>query len=75
VDVLGAEHIAMPPVAQRAIADDLPTAQWDRSACSWHLAVPSACRDQVIVGMLHRTEYSHRFTTVDAFALRSGLAP
>jgi hypothetical protein len=73
-DVLGADHDAMPPVALRAIEDDLPTAQWDRSTSIWHLAVPSECRDQVIVGMLHRTGYSHRFSTVDAFAFRSGLA-
>jgi hypothetical protein len=73
-DVLGAELDVLPPIALRAVVDDLPTAQWDRSKGHWHLAVPSACRDQVIVGMLHRTGYSHRFSTVDAFALRTGLA-
>jgi hypothetical protein len=73
-DVFGAEHDAMPPVALRAVEDDLPTAQWDRSVSRWHLAVPSECRDQVIVGMLHRTGYSHRFNSLDAAALRSGLA-
>lgn len=73
-EVLGADHDAMPPTAVRAIADNLPTAQWDRSASSWHLAVPSECRAQVIVAMLHRSGYSHRFTTVDAFACRNGLA-
>jgi hypothetical protein len=73
-DVLGAEHDAMPPVALRAVVDNLPTAQWDRSTSSWHLAVPSECREQVIVGMLHRTGYTHRFTTFDAFAFQSGLA-
>lgn len=73
-DVFGAEHDAMPPIALRAIVDDLPTAQWDRSVSQWHLAVPSECRNQVIVGMLHRNGYSHRFNTIDAFALRNGLA-
>jgi hypothetical protein len=73
-DVFGAEYDAMPPVALRAIEDDLPTAQWDRSVSRWQLAVPSECRDQVIVGLMHRTGYSHRFNTVDAFAVRSGLA-
>jgi hypothetical protein len=73
-DVFGAEYDAMPAVALRAMEDDLPTAQWDRSVSRWHLAVPSACRDQVIVGMIHRTGYSRRFTTLDACALRNGLA-
>jgi hypothetical protein len=73
-DVFGAEHDVMPSVAQRALEDDLPTAQWDRAVSRWHLAVPSECRDQVIVGMIHRSGYSHRFTTIDAFALRNGLA-
>jgi hypothetical protein len=73
-DVFGAEHDVMPPVALRALEDDLPTAQWDRGVSRWYLAVPSECRDQVIVGMIHRSGYSHRFTTVDAFALRNGLA-
>jgi hypothetical protein len=73
-DVFGAEYDSMPPVALRAIEDDLPTAQWDHSVSRWHLAVPSECRDQVIVGLIHRTGYSHRFNTVDAFALRNGLA-
>jgi hypothetical protein len=73
-DVFGAAYDAMPPVALRAVEDDLPTAHWDRAVSRWHLAVPSACRDQVIVGLIHRTGYSHRFTTVDAFAVRSGLA-
>jgi hypothetical protein len=73
-EVLGAEHDTMPPVALRATADGLPTAQWDRPGGSWHLAVPSACRDQVIVGMFHRSGYSHRFTTIDALAFRSSRA-
>jgi hypothetical protein len=73
-DVLGPQHDTMPDVAHRAIIDNLPTAQWDRSKNSWHLAVPSACRDQLIVGLLHRGGYSHRFTTVDALGLRMALA-
>jgi hypothetical protein len=73
-DVLSADLDAMPAVAHRAVSDDLPTAEWDRSRNAWHLAVPSACREQPIVGLLHRSGYSHRFTTVDVRALRSGLA-
>jgi hypothetical protein len=73
-DVLGAEHDDMPPTALRAIEDELPTAEWDRAASSWHLAVPAECRDHLIVGMLHRPGYTHRFTSVDAAALRRGLA-
>jgi hypothetical protein len=73
-DVFGAEHDAMPAAARRAVADDLPTALWDHADRRWDLAVPSACRDQVIVGMRHRHGYTHRFNTVDAFALRNGLA-
>jgi hypothetical protein len=73
-DVLSTELDAMPPVAHRAISDDLPTAVWDRARNSWLLAVPSACHEQPIVGLLHRSGYSHRFTTVDVRAIRSGLA-
>ncbi len=73
-DVFGANHDAMPPLALRAIVDDLPTAQWDRSVNRWQLAVPSKCHDEVVVGLIHRTGYSHRFNAVDASALRSGLA-
>ena len=73
-DVLGVGYEQLPDVAQRALDDDLPTAKWDRSDFSWHLAVPSVCGGKAIVGMSHRGGYSHRFTSHDAAALRSGLA-
>jgi hypothetical protein len=73
-DVLGAGYEPLPQVAQRALDDDLPTAKWDRSDSSWHLAVPSVCGGKAIVGMSHRGGYSHRFTAHDAAAFRSGLA-
>jgi hypothetical protein len=73
-DVFGVGYEALPDVAQRALEDDLPTAQWDRSDSSWHLAVPSVCGGKAIVGMSYRGGYSHRFTAHDAAALRSGLA-
>jgi hypothetical protein len=73
-DVRSTDLDAMPPVAHRAINDDLATAEWDRARNSWHLAVPSACREQPIVGLLHRSGYSHRFTAADVRAIRSGLA-
>jgi hypothetical protein len=74
-DVIGVGYEPLPEVAQRAVDDDLPTAQWDRTSSSWHLAVPSVCGGRAIVGMAHRRGYSHRFTAHDAAALRSGLAP
>ena len=73
-DVLGVGYEPLPQVAQRALNDDLPTAQWDRSDSSWHLAVPSVCGGKAIVGMSYRGGYSHRFSAHDAAALRSGLA-
>jgi hypothetical protein len=73
-DVLGVGYEPLPQVAQRALDDDLPTAKWDRSDSSWHLAVPSACGGKAIVGMSHRGGYSHRFTARDVAALRLGLA-
>jgi hypothetical protein len=73
-DVLGVGYEPLPQVAQRAVDDDLPTARWDRSDCSWQLAVPSICCGTAIVGMSRRCGYSHRFTAHDAAALRSGLA-
>jgi hypothetical protein len=73
-DVLGVGYEPLPEVAQRALDDDLPTAQWDRSDSSWHLAVPSVCGGKAIVGMSYRGGYSHRFTAHDAAALRCGLA-
>ena len=72
-DVLGVGYEPLPAVAQRALDDDLPTAKWDRSDSSWHLAVPSVCGGKAIVGMSCRGGYSHRFTAHDAAALRSGL--
>jgi hypothetical protein len=73
-DVLGVGYEPLPQVAQRALDDDLPTAKWDPSDSSWHLAVPSVCRGKAIVGMSYRKGYEFRFTTHDAAALRSGLA-
>lgn len=73
-DVLGVGYEPLPQVAQRALDDDLPTAQWDRSDSSWHLAVPSVCGGKAIVGMSCRSGYSHRFSAHEAAALRSGLA-
>jgi hypothetical protein len=73
-DVLGVGYEPLPPVAQRALDDNLPTAKWDRSDSSWHLAVPSVCGGKAIVGMSSRGGYSHRFTTHDVAALRCGLA-
>ena len=73
-DVLGVGYEPLPQVAQRALDDNLPTAEWDRSDSSWHLAVPSVCGGKAIVGMSYRGGYSHRFTAHDAAALRCGLA-
>ncbi len=73
-EVLGVGYEPLPQVAQRALDDDLPTAAWDRSDSSWHLAVPSVCNGKAIVGMSYRSGYSHRFTAHDAVALRTGLA-
>jgi hypothetical protein len=72
-DVLGVGDEPLPEAAQRAIDDDLPTASWDCSDTSWHLAVPAVCSGKAIVGMSHRRGYSHRFTAHDAAALRCGL--
>ena len=73
-DVIGVGYEPLPQVAQRAFDDDLPTAKWDRSVCSWHLAVPFVFCGKAIVGMSYRSGYSHRFTPHDATALRSGIA-
>jgi hypothetical protein len=73
-DVLGVGYERLPHVAQRALADGVPTAEWDRSNSCWRLAVPSICRDTAIVGMSHRSGYSHRFTAHHAATLRLGLA-
>jgi hypothetical protein len=72
-DVMGIGDQQLPEVARRALDDDLPTAKWDRSDSSWHLAVPSVCNGKAIVGMSHRRGYDHRFTVHDAAALRCGL--
>ena len=73
-DVMGVGYEPLPQVAQRAFDDDVPTAMWDRSDSSWHLAVRTVCRGKAIVGMSHRCGYSHRFTAHDAATLRCGLA-
>jgi hypothetical protein len=65
----------LPPVADRAFNDNLPTAQWDYSDSEWHLAVPSFCTRQHIVGLSHRGGYSQRFTSLDVAAIQRGLAP
>jgi hypothetical protein len=72
-DVLGVGDEPLPEAARRALDDDLPTASWDRSDASWHLAVPAVCSGRAIVGMSHRCGYRHRFTAHDAAALRCGL--
>jgi hypothetical protein len=73
-NVLGERFDAMPAFAHRALADDLPTAQWNRSDVAWHLAVPSVCGDQRIVGLSHRCGYTRRFTTHEVTSLRTSLA-
>ncbi|HEY3842177.1 MAG TPA: hypothetical protein VGL48_02910 [Acidimicrobiales bacterium] len=73
-DVLGVRFDTMPPLAQRALSDNLPTARWDRDDTSWHLAVPSACAAQPIVALSHRRGYTRRFTSLEAAAIRGGLA-
>ncbi len=73
-EVIGVDYETLPQVAQRAYDDDLPTAKWNRSDSSWHLAVPSAYRGETVVAMSHRRGYSHRFTAYDAAALRCGIA-
>lgn len=73
-DVLGLLYDDMPNVAHRALDDNLASAAWDRSDSSWHLAVPSSCDAQPIVGLSHRRGYSRRFTSLEAASIRSGLA-
>jgi hypothetical protein len=73
-DVLGSLYDDMPNVAHRALDDNLATAVWDRSDSSWHLAVPSSCDAQPIVGLSQRRGYTHRFTSLEAASIRSGLA-
>jgi hypothetical protein len=64
----------LPPVADRAFNDNVPTAQWDHSDSEWHLAVPSFCTSQRIVGLSQRGGYSQRFTSLDVAAIQRGLA-
>jgi hypothetical protein len=64
----------MPPVADRALTDDLATAQWEYSKDRWHLAVPSFCTSQRIVGLSQRIGHAQRFTSLDVAAIQRGLA-
>jgi hypothetical protein len=73
----------MPAVAQRALRDELPTAQWlsvDGGSTAggqrqWHLAVPMIRSDgQSVVGLRPRRGYSLRFNPLDAVATRVDLA-
>ena len=73
-DVLGVDFDEMPPVALRALDDGLPTARWERSDATWHLAVPATCGAQPIIGLVRRRGYARRFASLDVAALRSGLA-
>jgi hypothetical protein len=81
--VLSATDGPIPAFAQRALRDELPTAQWlsmdDESAavgqCQWHLAVPMIRSDgQPVVGLRRRRGYSLRFNPLDAAAARVDLA-
>jgi hypothetical protein len=65
---------AIPPVAERAFIDNLPTAQWDHSDSKWHLAVPSFCTSQRIVGLSQRSGHTQRFSSLDVAAIQRGLA-
>jgi hypothetical protein len=81
--VFAGPDVAMPEVALRAFRDRLPTAQWpgtfrvpvgEATAC-WQLAVPMRrSNGQVLVGVLQRSGYSHRFGVREAKAVRLGLA-
>jgi hypothetical protein len=73
----------MPAFAQRALRDELPTAQWlpidgdptEVGQCQWHLAVPMIRSDgQTVVGLRRRRGYSLRFNPLDAAAARMDLA-
>lgn len=73
----------MPAFAQRALRDELPTAQWlsidgdpaEVGQSQWHLAVPMIRSDgQAVVGLRHRRGYSLRFNPLDAAAARHDLA-
>jgi hypothetical protein len=64
----------MPPVADRALTDDLATARWEYAEDKWHLAVPSFCTTQRIVGLSQRNGHAQRFTALDVAAIQRGLA-
>jgi hypothetical protein len=73
----------MPAFAQRALRDELPTAQWlsiegdpaEVGQCQWHLAVPMIRSDgRPVVGLRRRRGYSLRFNPLDAAAARLDLA-
>jgi len=75
--------VPMPEVAQRALRDDLPTAQWPGAfrvpvgepKPYWQLAVPMHRSDgRVLVGVIQRSGYSRRFGVHEGAALRLGLA-
>lgn len=73
--VLAVPRDAMPPLALRAVSDNVATAQWEVSDRSWRLAVPFVNATKAgIVGLAHRRGYSFRFTSLDAAAIRIGLA-
>jgi hypothetical protein len=81
--LLTANDGPMPAFAQRALRDELPTAQWlsidgdpaEVGQCQWHLAVPMIRSDgQPVVGLRHRRGYSLRFNPLDAAAARHDLA-
>jgi hypothetical protein len=73
--VLSVLHDAMPSVAHRALHDRLPTAQWESNDESWHLAVPEVrVLRPTVVGILTRRGYTSRFSSLEAVAIRRGLA-
>jgi hypothetical protein len=81
--LLSATDDPIPVFAQRALRDELPTAQWlslvdDSTAigqCQWHLAVPMIRPDgHPVVGLRRRRGYSLRFNPLDAAAARIDLA-
>lgn len=66
---------SMASVAYRALQDDLPTAEWEPKALSWHLAVPcTRTLRPTVVGLSRRRGYSVRFSSLEVAAFRRGLA-
>jgi hypothetical protein len=66
---------SMASVARRALKDDLPTAEWEPKALSWHLAVPCTRSPlTTVIGLSNRCGYSLRFTSLEVTAIRRGLA-